>query len=115
MFLILTALVDRPRYGYDIVQEVARLSDGQVQLKVGTLYGALDRLAGEGLIALDREEIESGRLRRYYRLTDEGAAQLAADAQRLAKGVAAATARLRARGVALPGLGNAYGTAEGTA
>ena len=115
MFLILTALVDQPRYGYDIVQEVARLSDGQVQLKVGTLYGALDRLALEGLIAPDREEIEAGRLRRYYRLTDEGAAQLAAHTERLAKSVAAATARLRARGVAMPGLGNALGSAGGMA
>lgn len=86
-----------------------------MQLKVGTLYGALDRLAEEGLIAPDREEVEAGRLSRYYRLADEGAAQLAAHTQRLAKGVATATARLRARGVALPGLGNALGNVAGTA
>lgn len=103
MFLILTALVDRPRHGYGIVQEVAHLSGGQVTLKVGTLYGALDRLTAEGLLALDRDEIESGRLRRYYRLTDSGAAQLAAQAQRLAAEAAHATERLRKRGVALPG------------
>ena len=102
MFLILTALVDQPRHGYGIVQEVARISGGQVMLKVGTLYGALDRLTAEGLLALDRDEIESGRLRRYYRLTDSGAAQLAAQAQRLAAEAAHATERLRKRGVALP-------------
>ena len=103
MFLILTALVDQPRHGYGIVQEVGRLSQGWMELKVGTLYGALDRLTGEGLVAPDRDEVESGRLRRYYRLTDFGAEQLAADAQRLADNAQVATQRLRARGVALPG------------
>ncbi|MEU0571781.1 helix-turn-helix transcriptional regulator [Nonomuraea sp. NPDC005983] len=33
----------------------------------------LDRLAAEGLVELDREEGQQGRLRRYYRLTDSGA------------------------------------------
>jgi PadR family transcriptional regulator, regulatory protein PadR len=115
VFLILTALVDRPRHGYGIVQEVARLSDGQMQLKVGTLYGALDRLTGEGLLALDHDEVEAGRLRRYYRLTDHGASVLAADAQRLAANAQLAARRLRERGIALPGAGGALGTAGGTA
>jgi PadR family transcriptional regulator PadR len=105
VFLILTALVDQPRHGYGIVQEVARLSDGQMQLKVGTLYGALDRLTGEGLLALDRDEIEAGRLRRYYRLTDRGVAELAAQTRRLAANAAAAAARLRERGITVPGVG----------
>ena len=103
MFLILTALVDQPRHGYGIVQEVGRLSQGRMELKVGTLYGALDRLTSEGLVAPDRDEVESGRLRRYYRLTEHGAEQLAADAQRLADNARIATERLHARGVALPG------------
>ena len=103
MFLILTALVDQPRHGYGIVQEVGRLSQGRMELRVGTLYGALDRLTGEGLVAPDRDEVESGRLRRYYRLTENGAQALAADAQRLADNAKVATERLRARGVALPG------------
>jgi PadR family transcriptional regulator, regulatory protein PadR len=103
VFLILTALVDQPRHGYGIVQEVGRLSQGRMDLKVGTLYGALDRLTSEGLVAPDRDEVESGRLRRYYRLTEHGAEQLAADAQRLADNARIATQRLQARGVALPG------------
>lgn len=112
VFLILTALVDEPRHGYGIVQEVARLSHGQMQLKVGTLYGALDRLTGEGLLAPDRDEIEGGRLRRYYRLTEQGAAALAQDAERLAAHAAIATRRLRERGVRLPGkVGPAGGAA----
>lgn len=112
VFLILTALVDQPRHGYGIVQEVARLSNGQMQLKVGTLYGALDRLTGEGLLAADRDEIENGRLRRYYRLTEQGAAALAQDAERLAAHAAVASRRLRERGMPLPGkLGPAGGAA----
>jgi DNA-binding PadR family transcriptional regulator len=97
-FQILTALVDGPLHGYGIIQEVERLSDGRTQLRVGTLYGALDRLTAEGLLVLDREETVSGRLRRYYRLTDAGAQALAADAERLARQASVALERLRKRG-----------------
>ncbi|GAA0945631.1 PadR family transcriptional regulator [Nonomuraea longicatena] len=103
MFLALTALVDRPRHGYGVVQEVERLSGGRVQLKIGTLYGVLDRLSAEGLVELDREEVQRGRLRRYYRLTDDGAAALQAEAERVAANAAVARTRLRARHVALGG------------
>ncbi|WP_327086600.1 helix-turn-helix transcriptional regulator [Nonomuraea sp. NBC_01738] len=103
MFLALTALVDEPRHGYGIVQEVERLSGGRVQLKIGSLYGVLDRLAAEGMVALDREEVQAGRLRRYYRLTDEGAGALQSEADRVTANAAAATTRLRARSAALGG------------
>ena len=95
VFLILTALVDQPRHGYGITQEVRRITDGEVDLRVGTLYGALDRLAAEGLVVLDRDEVESGRLRRYYRLTNEGAAAVAEQAQRMAAEAATALHRLK--------------------
>jgi DNA-binding PadR family transcriptional regulator len=97
MFLAMTALVDEPRHGYGIVQEVDRLSEGHVQLKIGTLYGVLDRLAAVGLVELDREEARQGRLRRYYRLTDDGAKALREEAARMAATAETATARLRAR------------------
>lgn len=95
-FFILTALVDVPRHGYGIVGEVHELSQGRVQLKVGTLYGVLDRLVAQGLVAPDREEVHQGRLRRYYRLTDEGGAALGAEAERQAANARAASKRLRA-------------------
>jgi PadR family transcriptional regulator len=92
-FFVLTALADGPRHGYGIVGEVAELSRGRVRLKIGSLYGVLDRLAGEGLIEPDREEAHDGRLRRYYRLTRNGRRALADEAQ-----LRAATARVvRAR------------------
>ena len=95
-FFILTALVDAPRHGYGIVGEVRELSDGRVELKVGTLYGVLDRLVGEGLVAADREEVHQGRLRRYYRLTDEGGVALGEEAARQAANARTASRRLRA-------------------
>jgi DNA-binding PadR family transcriptional regulator len=94
-FFILTALIDGPRHGYGIVGEVAELSDGRVQLKIGTLYGVLDRLLSESLVELDREEVERGRLRRYFRLTDAGRLSLAAEAERHAANARVALDRLR--------------------
>ena len=79
-FLILAALAAQPLHGYGVIQEVAQLSGGRVTLRPGTLYGALDRLVEQGLVVADREEVVDGRLRRYYRLTDEGAAVLEAEA-----------------------------------
>ena len=96
-FLILTALAPGALHGYGLMQEIGELSRGEVALGAGTLYGALDRLAEQGLIAVDREEAVDGRLRRYYRLTDEGAAVLDAEARRLADNAAEARRRLRSR------------------
>ena len=44
-FLILTALAAQPLHGYGVIQAVRELSGGDVVLRAGTLYGALDRLA----------------------------------------------------------------------
>jgi DNA-binding PadR family transcriptional regulator len=86
--------------------DVARISDGRVRLRAGTLYAALDRLRADGLVQSDKEEIVDGRLRRYYRITEEGTARLAAEVERLRANAAAAALRL---GLAGPGL--AGGTA----
>ena len=102
-FFILTALVDAPRHGYGIVGEVAELSDGRVHLKIGTLYGVLDRLVTDGLVELDREEPYQGRLRRYYRLTEQGRGELAAEATRQAANAKAANRRLAAHRPATAG------------
>jgi PadR family transcriptional regulator PadR len=94
-FFILTALVRTPLHGYGIIQSVAQLSCGRVELKAGTLYAALDRLTADGLIAVDREEAVGGRLRRYYLLSDDGRAALQAAAERMQANARVATARLR--------------------
>jgi DNA-binding PadR family transcriptional regulator len=58
----------------------------------------LDRLRADALITVDREEVVEGRLRRYYRLTAEGAAVLAAEAARLQANATAALSRLKLAG-----------------
>jgi PadR family transcriptional regulator, regulatory protein PadR len=88
-FFVLTALAGGPRHGYGIVSEVAELSQGRVLPKIGGLYGVLDRLAAEGLVEADRDEARDGRLRRYYRLTQDGRRALAEEAE-----LRAATARV---------------------
>lgn len=96
-FLILTALARGPLHGYGLISEVAALSGGRLALRPGTLYGTLDRLADDRLVAADREEVVDGRLRRYYRLTDEGDAALRAETERMRRNVEAAEERLRVR------------------
>ena len=97
-FYVLTALADGPRHGYGIVGEVDELSQGRVTLKIGSLYGVLERLAAEGLIEPDREEAHDGRLRRYYRLTQDGRRALAEEAELRAASVRVVRARLRLAG-----------------
>ena len=98
-FLILTALAAGAQHGYGIMTDVGEISGGRVRLRAGTLYTALDRLRADELIGVDREEVVEGRLRRYYRLTPEGAGRLAAEAARLQANASAALRRLKPSGV----------------
>jgi DNA-binding PadR family transcriptional regulator len=97
-FLILTALAAGAQHGYGIMTDVGQISGGRVQLRAGTLYAALDRLAAEKLVEIDREEIVDTRLRRYYRLTEPGALRLAAEAERLRANASVASLRLNLLG-----------------
>jgi DNA-binding PadR family transcriptional regulator len=65
--LILVSLADGPKHGYAIMADVEALSGRP--LRAGTLYGALARLEGRGLI----EALEPDERRRPYRLTGAGA------------------------------------------
>jgi DNA-binding PadR family transcriptional regulator len=70
--LILSSLADGPKHGYALTKDVEAFAG--VRLAPGTLYEALSRLEGQGLIeALDSED-----RRRPYRLTAAGAAALRA-------------------------------------
>jgi PadR family transcriptional regulator, regulatory protein PadR len=102
-FFVLTALADGPRHGYGIVGEVAELSQRRVRLKIGSLYGVLERLAAEGLIEPDGEEAHDGRLRRYYRLTRDGRRALAEEAELRAATARVVRARLRPSGTEATG------------
>ncbi len=94
----MTSLAAGPQHGYGIMTDIAQISGGRVNLRAGTLYAALDKLSTERLVEADREEIVSGRLRRYYRLTRAGHTVLAQEAARLQANAAIAAHRLRLAG-----------------
>ncbi len=94
VFLVLTALAQQPQHGYSILEDVRRLGEGGFTLHTGTLYAVLDRLVKNGLIEVDREEIVQSRLRRYYRLTGLGVAQLTAEGERMRRQAEVASQRL---------------------
>jgi DNA-binding PadR family transcriptional regulator len=82
-YFVLAALLDGPLHGYGIIRRAAELSDDEVRLSTGTLFGALDRLVESGLVEAGEEEKVEGRVRRSYTLTHDGHAALAAEAGRL--------------------------------
>jgi DNA-binding PadR family transcriptional regulator len=94
-FLILTSLAGGPAHGYAILKEIEEITDGQVRMRAGTLYAALERLMDEHLVSMVSEGIVDNRLRRYYRLSAKGAEQLSAEADRLNKRAKLARTRLR--------------------
>lgn len=96
-FLVLTALARQDHHGYSLIAETSKLSGGRVTLKPGSLYATLDRLQEEGLIAIAREEVVAGRLRRYYSLTSTGEAELEKEVGRLSANLDAARVSLQAR------------------
>src|SRR5690242_198294 len=109
-YLILAALVSGPQHGYGIMGDADALTGGRVRLRPGTLYTALDRLIGEGLVEADREEVVDARFRRYYRLTEAGVQRIAAETEARRKQALAVSRRLKAAGLA-PAKGPAGGVA----
>ena len=77
--MVLSILAGGESYGYEILQRVRLLSGGRIEWSDGMLYPVLKRLEKEGLIAGEWRTVESGRRRRYYRLSAKGKKQLAAD------------------------------------
>jgi PadR family transcriptional regulator PadR len=74
--LVLTLLAGGDSYGYAIIKRVSELSGGQLKWTDGMLYPVLHRLERLGHIAARWEVSESGRRRKYYRITRQGRAQL---------------------------------------
>jgi PadR family transcriptional regulator, regulatory protein PadR len=74
--LILAILADGESYGYAIVKRVGELSDGTLQWTEGMLYPLLHRLERQGYIEGRWGAAESGRKRKYYRITRSGEAHL---------------------------------------
>jgi DNA-binding PadR family transcriptional regulator len=75
--LVLAILSEGESYGYAIIKRVAELSGGELEWTDGMLYPVLHRLERNGLVKAVWGRAESGRRRRYYRLTDIGEQELA--------------------------------------
>ena len=59
-------------YGYELAEALDRASSGALAMGHSSLYPLLYNLESKGLIAPRTERAESGRVRKYYRLTPEG-------------------------------------------
>ena len=66
-FYILFCL-QKPNHGYGIVQMTERLTDGEIRLAPGTMYGSLSKMEKDGLICFQKEEEK----RKIYVITDLG-------------------------------------------
>ena len=74
--LVLAILSEGESYGYAIIKRVGELSGGQLQWTDGMLYPVLHRLERNGFVEATWGKSESGRRRKYYRLTDSGSDEL---------------------------------------
>jgi DNA-binding PadR family transcriptional regulator len=66
-FYILLCLQE-PNHGYGIVQTVETLTDGEIRLTPGTMYGSLSKMEKDGLIQFVRAEEK----RKLYCITELG-------------------------------------------
>ena len=58
----------QPQHGYGISQQVRQMTDGEVVIGAGTMYGSLSKMEKDGLIAFVAEEDK----RRLYQITALG-------------------------------------------
>jgi DNA-binding PadR family transcriptional regulator len=93
--LILSSLAGGPKHGYALTKDIDAFAG--VRLAPGTLYEALSRLEGHGLI----EALESDDRRRPYRITASGAAELRAHLDNQRRVVNVGLRRLAAGGRAV--------------
>jgi len=77
--IVLAILSEEDSYGYAILQRVREVSGGRMEWTDGMLYPVLHRLERLGHVKARWEIADSGRRRRYYRITSQGRAQLAED------------------------------------
>jgi PadR family transcriptional regulator PadR len=75
--IVLAILAEGDSYGYAILKRVRELSGGHMEWTDGMLYPVLHRLERLGHVEARWEVAESGRRRKYYRITSAGRAHLA--------------------------------------
>jgi PadR family transcriptional regulator, regulatory protein PadR len=79
--IVLAILSEGDSYGYAIIKRVQELSGGHMEWTDGMLYPVLHRLERLGLVKARWELSESGRRRKYYRITPRGREQLDEEAR----------------------------------
>lgn len=77
-FYILLCLQE-PNHGYGIVQKVEKMTDGEIRLSPGTMYGSLSKMEKDGLIRFVREEEK----RKIYCITELGTEILQLELKRI--------------------------------
>ncbi|MCL2285256.1 MAG: PadR family transcriptional regulator [Firmicutes bacterium] len=76
--LVLKLLENKDMYGYRIIEELSQKSENVFRLKTGTLYPLLHGLEKDGVVtSYDQNAGNSGRVRKYYRITAKGKGLLA--------------------------------------
>jgi PadR family transcriptional regulator PadR len=75
--IVLAILAEEDSYGYAIIKRVRELSGGRMEWTDGMLYPVLHRLERLGYVEARWQVAESGRRRKYYRITSRGRKQLA--------------------------------------
>ena len=70
--LVLSLLSTGDKYGYEMIAELDERSDHTFTLKEGTLYPILHGLEKEGAVKSYTKEADTGRTRKYYRITPDG-------------------------------------------
>ena len=75
--VVLGILAEGESYGYAILQKVADLSEGELEWSDGMLYPLLHRLERGGHVESEWHTSPTGRPRKHYRLSAQGAAMLA--------------------------------------
>ncbi len=77
-FYILYCLRE-PMHGYNIVQRVLELTEGEIRISPGTMYGSLSKMERDGVIRFIREEEK----RKIYQITELGRQVLALEIRRI--------------------------------
>jgi PadR family transcriptional regulator len=68
-----------PLHGYGIARRIEQVSGDQILLNQGTIYAALVRLQQRGWISAEWGTSDTNRKAKFYTITKNGQAQLAAD------------------------------------
>ena len=81
ILLNLMAELNRPMYGYEIIQELEERSQGYFHFKEGLIYPRLHELERQGLLRSEWQGAEGSRRRKFYSITEAGRRRLERELQ----------------------------------